>query len=1033
MSNFDYLKNINEELYEIGLKLEEDVIKAPRAVTADATLFLETLVKDIYKISKKKLDFKRKSFYKKIDILHRSGEISYIFKNKLQEAYALRNKIHSNSNIHDEEKIAFELHKRLYYISKKYFKDYYDDSYHITIPKYKKPSTIEINFENCVICGIENKNAHSNICKRCNMKIENTKFLISIENIFGKNSFTRQDLINLGISENETISLLMEMTKEKTLDKYNESYTLNEQETKRYIEQTNQYLDIELLITRFYKDEIDVSDIKNTLEYLKGSLGQKPFLEFYKLVCNKLEKKFEKTLCEYKNIKKSMKLSSMDEFNIKEWFKKQRNYYREGISNDAFIVYNQLLLKDFYKLKMKGLKDRDILNYLKIDFEIHDFWKNEYLGTDYSKETTKIKKELIIKEIKKNKTLKEALNVAGVTENEFNNIYQTSQQLNGKFSKRFNQEYIHKRQKSLIKLLKNNNLKSAIYLSKITEEDFFTWYYESEIDLSNFYIKTSEILMKKYISLRQKGLNKQKILSKLNITKDMVSSWLTHTNLKIFKDFKNKNNEITSLILKKGIIINNLKDGKTKKEAIYASGLTYKEFNDIYNSSIKEKTSFYKRFNEEYIKNRKTLFSNLIKENDFYTAIQKCEITQKEFNEWYLKDQDKYLSSGKTSEFYITTTSELMNKYIKARRNGKNKPDAAKNVGLSNMTIKKWIKHTELDIFQDFNSKIKELTVELIIEGFNEGKSKSEVCEIYDISKTTIDKFINMGRKGFKRYNEVFNLYENTIIPNQLNTFLKDFKTKSLNKCLKHTKLTKKELKYYYNLGKSGNNNFSDFYGKLFNLKIKIYVDNILMKKSAKVALKNSNLTKEELKECKDKIDNLILEKRIEIISEELIKYKTNGFKIAKKIGITTEEIYDWFFQGKNGNQKYKEFYIMFELAVVLPRVVSYNKGLEIGIPKNWLLKQIKKDIGIKDFTIWQQNDIFQKDYEKHINIDDEEMNSEKISNFLNSLSNVGSVKIDENSPTYKFLKESFYGDGKNDGENYPKISMKVIKRDIVG
>ena len=68
MSNFDFLKGFNNELYEIGVKLEEDVIDSPRAVTADATLFLETLVKDIYRLSKKKLEknphFKKTLFTK---------------------------------------------------------------------------------------------------------------------------------------------------------------------------------------------------------------------------------------------------------------------------------------------------------------------------------------------------------------------------------------------------------------------------------------------------------------------------------------------------------------------------------------------------------------------------------------------------------------------------------------------------------------------------------------------------------------------------------------------------------------------------------------------------------------------------------------------------------------------------------------------------------------------------------------------------------------------------------------------------------
>ena len=137
MSNFDFLKNFNNELYELGVKLEEDVLTSPRAVTADATLFLETLVKDMYRQSNNKMENRLISFYKKIDNLYRKGVITYIYKNKLQDAYNLRNKIHkSNQDTREELKIALDLHKRLYYISKKYFQDFCANERYANIPDY---------------------------------------------------------------------------------------------------------------------------------------------------------------------------------------------------------------------------------------------------------------------------------------------------------------------------------------------------------------------------------------------------------------------------------------------------------------------------------------------------------------------------------------------------------------------------------------------------------------------------------------------------------------------------------------------------------------------------------------------------------------------------------------------------------------------------------------------------------------------------------------------------------------------------------
>ena len=198
MTNFDYLKNFNDELYEIGRKLEEDVINSPRAVTADATLFLENLVKDLYKLSNHKLNRNLKSFYKKIDNLYRLGAISYIYKNKLQEAYNLRNKIHSkNLNSREEKNLALDLHKRLYYLAKKYFKDNFENEKYIDIPDYRKPKNIEIYFDNCIICGNSNKKSMSNMCRSCNQKIENANLMLSLQTTF--NDEALQDMIWLNL------------------------------------------------------------------------------------------------------------------------------------------------------------------------------------------------------------------------------------------------------------------------------------------------------------------------------------------------------------------------------------------------------------------------------------------------------------------------------------------------------------------------------------------------------------------------------------------------------------------------------------------------------------------------------------------------------------------------------------------------------------------------------------------------------------------------------------------------------------------
>ena len=361
MTNFDFLKSFNSELYEIGIKLEEDVLDAPRAVTADATLFLETLVKDIYRLSQKKLEKNLISFYKKIDNLYRLGVISYIFKNKLQDAYNLRNKIHQNhQDMQDEEKLALDLHQRLYYISKKYFRDFCENQRYINIPEYKKPERIEIHFDDCIICGSENEDSASNMCGECNRKIDNANILLGIKNSFENQGFSKRDLISYGITESECISLLMDLIRENLISKKGELYHINDDNFQRQLEKIDEYIEIGLLLTKFYSDEISSNEIKSTLEYWKGGINQKPYREFYRLVNLKLEKKFEDNICKMENIKKAMKASSMDNLAIQDWFVRKKEDFINGDLNDAFILYNEILIKDYFKLKKKNIDESKI-------------------------------------------------------------------------------------------------------------------------------------------------------------------------------------------------------------------------------------------------------------------------------------------------------------------------------------------------------------------------------------------------------------------------------------------------------------------------------------------------------------------------------------------------------------------------------------------------------------------------------------------------------------------------------------------------
>ena len=183
-------------------------------------------------------------------------------------------------------------------------------------------------------------------------------------------------------------------------------------------------------------------------------------------------------------------------------------------------------------------------------------------------------------------------------------------------------------------------------------------------------------------------------------------------------------------------------------------------------------------------------------------------------------------------------------------------------------------------------------------------------------------------------------------------------------------------------MGKEGDEQFKDFYHDFFDVKINLLVDNILSKKSLKISLKNSYLSREEYEENKEYIEDIILMERIMIIADGINKNKTTGVKLAKSVGISVDEIYEWYVRGKDGEERFRIFSQIFELGVVLPRVLAFKKARDIGIPVKFLNKKLKKDLGSADYRNWQEHDIINQRLE-FTESDGESIDEKKVKNFL--------------------------------------------------
>ena len=125
---------------------------------------------------------------------------------------------------------------------------------------------------------------------------------------------------------------------------------------------------------------------------------------------------------------------------------------------------------------------------------------------DFLSEINEIKKDLLLKALSENKSRQDAIEFAGITQKEYDDIVNYSKRKENEFG----QEYIkivNQRKEQILIDLTNNDLINTCKLSNITIDDFYKWYDESAID-SEFYLKSTKILMNKFLDERRKGKTK---------------------------------------------------------------------------------------------------------------------------------------------------------------------------------------------------------------------------------------------------------------------------------------------------------------------------------------------------------------------------------------------------------------------------------------------------------------------------------------------------------------------------------------------
>ena len=282
-------------------------------------------------------------------------------------------------------------------------------------------------------------------------------------------------------------------------------------------------------------------------------------------------------------------------------------------------------------------------------------------------------------------------------------------------------------------------------------------------------------------------------------------------------------------------------------------------------------------------------------------------------------------------------------------------------IGLDEKYLNQWLTRS-LDICKKFKNDDVKVTADLTLRGFKWDMPINEICKMADVNEKAIQRFLRMGARGSETFGELFEYYENEMIPKKLDAFLKANETKSMRNALESAYLSEGELEKYYELGKSGDERFEKFYNDFYNVKKETYVFHIEKGKTHNIAMRESRLTPEEYEESKEDLEKLLRKIKFRIVLEAIANNKTSNVA-ARDANCSVDEIYEWYFKGRDGDEEYEKFYELFHNGYVRPSAVPMQEKIDEGDTDiDNFIRSNKHLFTKKDIDIWLKNGIISVD-----------------------------------------------------------------------
>ena len=774
LSNFDFLKDYDETLWKLGNRIEKQVNFSPSGVKADATTFLEHILKKLLTQAGLKYN-SRKTFTEQVDAVFRSPlKMSNAYRERIKSAYNYRNKIHDDfENIEKHEyQDALQLHEKLFYIVRKLYRDYNDDyDEYKGVPEYKPleidfsnseveqikvpdfNEIIDIKYDYCIVCGEPNHLNYSIYCHKCSRVIDNANNFISIRNRYGKNAkFTKEELIEDGMPEGYVNQFINSMVREDMLNVSGRYITFNNMHLDEYLSKIDDYISVGELITRFKEDKISPADIKKSREYILGSRKDEHFYQFYKIVNREIIKKFEKDILTTEDIKRSIEYTAITEKHLQRWYLIQLNNYNKGIVNESFVVFNDLLKRRYIDMKREGILESEIRRDLNVTDRIYEFWsKND---KDFQNELKQIKIDLIIRAITEGKTRAEIIEFAGVTPKEYDNLIKVSKFKGDDLAQVRNKE-IESRKENFVNYLKSNDLESSCRLAKFSLDDFYEYYDTADVD-SKFYKDSTKILMDKYLAQRRLGKSRQESIKIVEIKEKYVNRWFSRSR---YADFKDADLKVTVDLILKGFKRNKSLEEISKTACVSVDAI--KSYIQLGKRGSKIYRPLFEHYENEIIPQKLHHFLHVTQTRSVRRAMDSSKLTEEELSRYYKLGK---AGDERFTEFYDEFFDIKKGTYIHNIEKGRTHNIALKE---SHLTQEEY-----LECKDELDEMLRIIKINIVLETVKAHKTSNVAASKAGCSVDEIYEWYFRGRDGeeeFANFYDAFHkLYVNaSVVPIQ--------------------------------------------------------------------------------------------------------------------------------------------------------------------------------------------------------------------------------------------------------------------------